>query len=434
MDPDEVLRIVDDFTNRDAAKLLATTTDRKVPWPVMGPEALIGMAAEFLRGIEPHTEADPNALLVQFLAVAGTAFGRNPHYMVEATYHNTNLFVTVVGDTGDGRKGTGFERVKSVFPYDVKNRIAKGLSSGEGLIHYVRDPIYKKEATKKHGVVVSEKDVLIDEGVKDKRVLVYESEFQSVLSHMRRDTNILSNVLRQAWEGGDLCTMTKHSPTKATDAHVSIIGNITKEELIASLTAVDSANGFANRFLWVMSKRSKLLPFGGSHADLGDFWDRLRDVILFAKNADEVYFEDEARALWAELYSGKLAKPRTGLFGKVTSRACPQIIRLAMIYALLDKSQAIRVDHLRAAASVWEYCEQSARYIFGDRTGDPVADRILHAIRQEPMSMSKLHKLFSNHHTAPAIRSALQRLADEGLIRCERQQTRGRPSEVWTAA
>jgi hypothetical protein len=66
------------------------------------------------------------------------------------------------------------------------------------LIHHVRDPLYKKEEIKKKGVVVDEKEVMVDAGVKDKRALVYESEFASVLSHMKRDTNILSNVLRQA--------------------------------------------------------------------------------------------------------------------------------------------------------------------------------------------------------------------------------------------
>ena len=48
-----------------------------------------------------------------------------------------------------------------------------------------------------------------------------------------------------------------------TDAHVSIVGHITKAELLRHLTETEAANGFANRFLWLMVRRSKKLPFGG---------------------------------------------------------------------------------------------------------------------------------------------------------------------------
>lgn len=432
-DREAVKRMVKDFAAKDAAKLAPDTPDRKEPWPTMGGEAFHGLAGDFVRRVEPQTEADPNALLVQVLVVAGTAFGRNPHYRVEATDHNTNLFAVVVGDTGDGRKGTGFGRVRAVFPLDAQTRIAHGLSSGEGLIHHVRDPLYKKEATKKKGVVVDEKEVLVDEGVTDKRVLVYESEFQSVLAHMRRDTNILSNVLRQAWENGNLSTMTKHSPTKATAAHVGIIGNVTKEELVASLTAVDSANGFANRFLWVMSRQSKLLPFGGSPEGLADLQGPLTAAIAFAGSAGLVEFDADARGLWEQLYRGDLSRPRSGLFGKATSRAAPQTIRLAMVYALLDRSNVIRVEHLRAGAAVWRYCEQSARYIFGDRTGDPAADKILNAARRGPVKRKEVHKLFNNHLSAASIDAAVGRLVEQGLVRREWEQTGGRPSEVIVA-
>jgi hypothetical protein len=398
----------------------------------MGPEALTGVAGEFIRTVEPHTEADPNALLVQFLAVAGTAFGRSPHYLIEATAHHTNLFATVVGDTGDGRKGTGFDRVRAVFPDEVHKRFAKGLSSGEGLIYHVRDPLFKKEVTKKKGEVVNEEEKLVDEGVADKRLLVYESEFASVLSHMKRDANILSNVLRQAWDAGDLSTMTKHCPTKATGAHIGVVGNVTKEELVASLTAVDSANGFANRFLWAMSRRSKLLPFGGGDADLTAVRDQLAAVITFAQAVGRVEMDDDSRALWEELYRGYAAS-RPGLFGKVTSRRAPQTLRLAMIYALLDRSNVIRIEHLRAGAAVWGYCEQSARYIFGDRTGNAVDDRVLQEVRKQPRKMSELHKLFGNHLLAAQVRAALVRLSNQGLIRRDRVPSGGRPSEVWTA-
>ena len=106
-------------------------------------------------------------------------------------------------------------------------------------------------------------DVLVDPGVEDKRLLVVEGEFATALRVLGREGNILSAVVRNAWDTGDLRTLTKNSPAKATGAHISIIGHVTRDELLRYLGTTEAANGFANRFLWVCVRRSKVLPDGG---------------------------------------------------------------------------------------------------------------------------------------------------------------------------
>jgi hypothetical protein len=56
-------------------------------------------------------------------------------------------------------------------------------------------------------------------------------------------------------------------------------------------------------------------------------------------------------------------------------------MRLSAIYALLDCSTTIEVEHHRAALALWNYCDRSARWIFQTATGDSRADRILLALR-----------------------------------------------------
>jgi hypothetical protein len=102
-------------------------------------------------------------------------------------------------------------------------------------------------------------EVLADEGVHDKRLMVYAPEFAAVLKVAGRDGNTLSATIRQAWDTGILRIMTKNNPAVATEAHISIVGHITKAELLRHLDATEKANGLANRFLWVCVKRSKLL-------------------------------------------------------------------------------------------------------------------------------------------------------------------------------
>ena len=74
----------------------------------------------------------------------------------------------------------------------TSDRIQTGLSSGEGLIWAIRDPIYKKDQIKKDGLVTGDyQDLLVDEGVEDKRLLVIESEYALTLRVLGRDGNTL---------------------------------------------------------------------------------------------------------------------------------------------------------------------------------------------------------------------------------------------------
>ena len=68
-------------------------------WPKPpAPIAFHGLAGDFVRVIEPHSEADPVALLVQTLAFFGNVIGRGPYFPVEGDRHGLNLFVVLVGE------------------------------------------------------------------------------------------------------------------------------------------------------------------------------------------------------------------------------------------------------------------------------------------------------------------------------------------------
>ena len=84
--------------------------------------------------------------------------------------------------------------------------------------------------------------------------------------------------------------------------------------------------------------------------------------------------DDQAAAAWRGGLYEELTDDRGGLFGAATSRAEAHVMRIAMIYAVLDRSTAITIHHLNAAVQVWRYCEDSARWLFGDQTGNPIAD------------------------------------------------------------
>ena len=306
-------------------------------WPTIEPEAFHGLAGDVVKTITPHTEADPVAILIQLLACFGNMVGRNPHYKVEADFHRTNINAVLVGDSSKGRKGTAASRVLLVVkPADeqwANGRLKSGLSSGEGLIYEVRDEakIWNAE-TEKHETA--------DSGAADKRLLILESEFANALAVMERPGNTLSPVIRNAWDGHTLSTLTKNSPLKATNAHISIVGHITTAELRSRLNRTDLANGFANRFLFLCVRRSKLLPHGGNLSDeeIGALAERVGAAVEYAQTIARVMMTKEACGAWEAAYTD-LSEDRHGLLGAITARAEAQVIRLALLYSLLDRKQ-----------------------------------------------------------------------------------------------
>jgi hypothetical protein len=411
------------------------------PWPdPLAGEALHGLAGDIVRTIEPASEADPAALLLQLLVGFGNLAGRTAHYRVEADQHFANQFVVLIGRTSKARKGTSWGRMRSVLqPADevwAEQRVQTGLSSGEGLIWAVRDPIQKRERIKEPGQAARYEEVEADPGVQDKRLLVYEPEFANVLKQTERQGNTLSAVLRQAWESGDLATLTKNAPTRATGAHVSLLGHITVEELRRYLSTTEAANGFGNRFLWPCVRRSKELPEGGriDSAALTNLQTRLAGAVAFAQHVGEMQRDEEAREIWCAVY-GRLSADRPGLSGALLGRAEAHVLRLSLLYALLDCSPEIRAEHLMAALAVWHYCEQSVRHVFGDALGDGVADELIRLLRAAPTGLSRqeLYNHFGRHQSSERIGGALSLLAEHGMVRCERQETAGRPREVWFA-
>ena len=401
--------------------------------------AYYGLAGDIIRRIEPHTEADPAALLIQFLVEFGNIIGRTAYVMADGARHYCNMNAVVVGPTSKARKGTAKQRVRSITQHVdqtwAKNCMAQGLSSGEGLICAVRDEMVEKKPIREKGRFTGEYETVVtDHGVSDKRLLVSETEFASPLKVMRREGNTLSPVIRNAWDDGNLRTLTKNSPIRATDAHVSIIGHITRHEARRELTETESANGFGNRIIWCAATRSKCLPEGGDSFGISDLVERLQNALKFAQTAGELKRDDQARKLWAQVYP-VLSEGKPGLLGALTARAEAQVLRLSANYALLDCSNLIKVEHLKAALASWDYSERSAQWIFETGTGNKNADRILAALKvagEKGLTKWQItNEVFNRHATKFEIDEGLRLLHTLKLAIRTIESTATRSAERW---
>jgi hypothetical protein len=415
----------------------------KVIWPEPpAPEAYYGLAGDVVRAIEPHSESDPAALLVHLLVFFGNIVGPGPCFPVEADPHRANLYAVLVGETSKGRKGTSRGRIAEIFSIAdrqwLNERVMGGLSSGEGLLWACRDPITKRIAIRQGGSIQGYEEQEVDAGVNDKRLVVVETEFARVLKMASRSGNVLSETIRQAFDCGNLRTMSKNSPATATGAHISIIGHITRDELLRCLSETEQGNGFGNRFLWLCVRRSKYLPDDEDRRVdaqiVSKLQERVKDACVAARKVGQMRRNQPAKLAWRKVYRA-LSDGKPGLMGAMLSRAEALVLRLSMIYALLEGSADIGLPHLKAALALWEYAERSANFIFGDAVGDPTADTILQALRNTPTGLTRtdISALFDRHKPAQEIARALGVLASMGLATSKQEQTDGRATERWTA-
>jgi hypothetical protein len=408
---------------------------QEAAFPALGADAFYGPLGRIAKAIEPESEAHVATILLQLIVGFRNLVGRSPYASVGTEYHHANLFGVIVGQSSKSRKGTSWSAVRAVLKEIdsdwAPNCLKSGLSSGKGLIYNVRDAVYGYEK-KEH------KDVIVDSGITDKRLMIQESEFAQPITVMGRKDNTLSEVLRAAWDTGKLNTLTKNNPVTASDAHVSMIGHITKEELMRLLPTHEFFNGFANRFLWIAAKRVRRLPEGGNFRveSISTEINELKRAIDAARKNTAIFRSDEAKKYWAEIYP-TLSKDRFGKAGVVCNRAEAQVLRLSMLYAIADGSPTTELVHLKAALAVWQYCEDSAKYIFGNDPANPDALKILDRLRQAGgggLMLSQIRRMvFSDNKSSDEVSHMLEELEAAELISCKKVKTNGPPAETWFA-
>ena len=412
------------------------------PWPVLPDEALHGVAGDIVQLATTDSEVDPAAVLLTTLTMAAATIGPDQFVLIGDTRHPPRVSTTLVGESSRARKGTSYSPVRRIFqqthkvlgessgvpyPLGAELRISDGpLSSGEGLVYAVRD---ESETQDQEGNPV-------DPGVKDKRLFVIEGEFAAALKAVQRDGNTLSAILRTAWDHGNIEPLTKSNRIKATGAHINFVAHITNSELRLLLRSADIWNGFANRILWAAVRRTKRVPFPAPmpEDDVATIAHRLARSLKHACDGRPREMEAEAKKKWARIY-GELTEDRSGVLGAVTSRAEAQVIRLALLYSLLDpEAEQIETDHLRAALGVWQYCDESAAYIFGQAETDPEANKILEALQTKELTRTEINRLFAGHISTTRLAEILERLQALGKVTCRNEgggQGQGRPKTIW---
>ena len=397
--------------------------------PELHEDALFGLPGQIATRIAAATGADPAAILLSALTMVGSAAGPQPHISFGDAEHPARLFVLLVGDASRGKKGTAVRAVQRLFTAADPTwaaRINGGLKSPEALIAEVDDDTSD-----------------------DCRLMVVEHEFARLAEQMARSG--FSPVLRQAWDGTVLETVTKDPVRcrRASHAHVSLLGLITPAELLRHHRRLSQAGGLESRILFCASAPSShVSPFAATSADMSDLTERLQKTLETSREGVLQHADPISRRLlvergiqpsamlpvaadvmngWNELVTARLPRTEAEDIGGLWSRAQVQVVRLACAYAVSDCAPEVGIDHVNAALAAWRYCAESAETLFGIPLGqgggeyDPAkaGQLVQYLHRKGWVSRSDISaRVFSRNAPAGVIDAIMTHLTAKGLIEC----------------
>lgn len=417
--------------------------DYLTPPPKPSKAMFYGLVGDVARAAAHGTEANPVAAAMAFMSWLSARVGRDVYIPIGDVRHHIRLFTLHVGRSMIAGKGEAVALVEAIeraimsatqtepkdlgLPNDMTGEEllghshTGGLSSREGLVNLIHD-----------GYTSGKNEV---PPVEDKRLWVFESEFDNTLRQGQRDGNTLSSALRDAWDGKTIKPATK-APVGVWQPHIAVHGCITPHELNAALSARDMTNGLGNRFLLVFAERTGLVPIPRrrNQAEVNAFRDRVIQVVNFAKggyptssDTRRMEMSEAAEALYRERYADLRRRDPAGEHvSAMLERRAPMVIRMAGLFALTDQRLIIDRPHLEAALAWAEYHRQSVLYVFGgnveQRRAAIITDENARKIAEylsdkDWVRRSEIrNKVFSTRISPEALDTALSKLlTDRGI-------------------
>ena len=168
-----------------------------------------------------------------------------------------------------------------------------------------------------------------------------------------------------------------------------------------------------------------------------DVVDRLSKVVAtFGSPAPEreIEWSQEAKKQWCKFYDS-INTSNAGVVGSIIARSDAHVLRLTMLFTVLENSTLMEPRHLNAAIAFWQYCERSAMWAFGEKTGNKAADQIYWALQREPKGMTRAQinlEVFNNHASKSQMDFAFSTLVDARLVCFKFERDKGaKPTQRW---
>ncbi|MGR5412843.1 DUF3987 domain-containing protein [Vibrio astriarenae] len=334
--------------------------------PTLAPEGLYGPIGEASKIVCDGFEAHPEAVFLSLMThLTCSIHADNVTLKVGSRKTPLRCNALLIGDTGSG-KGVAQDRaeyvmnmVKECIPEDEQHShplIARdhqgGLSTTEGIAYELRD------TTDEDG----------DQTANDKRLYLVDEEFVSTIIKCRVSGSTLSSTLRNLFSGKTISPLIKYNRVTCTSPRVCITGHITPKEFMKEIGESNLHNGFCNRFITILLMPMAPIPFPTEHDHqaLTKVTKKIAEAIHWTNTEPKVLEMSECfKNEWkTKIYELACLAPKGSLEQALMSRSAQYTLILSTFFAVMDKEEKVREQHLNAALAWIDYWHQSIRYLF----------------------------------------------------------------------
>jgi hypothetical protein len=402
---------------------------------------------DFAAELLPEVEADINNIVCDFLACAGAAIGLRAYAKHLADTHPAATFHLLIAETTNG-KGTVYACTNQLFKMAVPDWakcVKHSTRSQQALYRMLAEVSQPEIVYQKDG---EESESKPNPDYNGGRMLLRLSEISAIFKAFRAEWSTMSQGLREAFDGTPL---SNERSEKATSIKVDslyalgIIGDVTPWELSEVIEGVDFANGVANRFVWSVSHRSKIVPHATRQPDYKPLAARLARLIPAAP-LGEITFAEGGLVAW-DTWVYSLPLHDTGRLGSACGRMRANCLRLAVLFAVLDESRDLtavpkmHARHVQAAAAIMDRHRATVEWFLARPARLPEAvpdnrkskiwqrvEKVRGALKNGRVTSGELYKLFSN--VSQDERTEIAKAA--GLTYSEERDEKGNVLGVWS--
>jgi hypothetical protein len=320
-----------------------------VSLPEFPPEAFTGLFKEYRDLVEPCTEAPASYHWVTFLTMIGLLLGRLVFIRVPFPLY-ANFYSLLIGPTGVNRKSTsmdlGVREIIRKLPNDI--RIITGALSSEGIY---------EELAKRDG----------------SKLLLYCDEMRSFLNVANRQatTDIIPR-LNTLYGCPDVDGLTRRRDSiEIKLPFVSFIAGTPKEWLTSAVGTGAIMGGFVNRFLLVDGKSMKdiAFPMPPNEQAAQTLITKLSRIVDECSTTPiEMTWSEGAKSIYDTFYCSwrERQRGRDDETAAITNRITHHIVKIGMVYSVLDGQTEITDCAIATAIEIGRYLEETALAIFGD--------------------------------------------------------------------
>jgi hypothetical protein len=418
------LVLVDSVSNKYNKKNLSKLIEDEIKIPEISKEAYYGWLIDIENNICSKSEALTISAILEVMGLLSASIDPENLYLpYGATKTVIRLNSMCAGGTSSG-KGVGSSQIRPVLNkiQDENSGLMSpifrgGISTPEGIIAMIRD----KDDSK----INKSSDMRVSTGNK---LFVMDEEISRILTLSNNSASVLSNCLRNLFDGTPVEPLTKYNPVGCKKPHVALYGHITPQELLTVLKPVDIFNGFLNRFPIYFGSRTKSIPYPEvvSSQTIGDLSEKLSDTITWANDSvHQMKLSDCYKTMWEDKYDYlRTLGHGDDIEEALLCRSAHYAVMYAMLFAVIDKQEVITSAHLKASLAWIDHWHLSIRYIFKtagkkmeqnklkERAGKvfDVIIREIAANEDKPIGKTPITKAFSGKYTAKEINEILDDL------------------------